>query len=256
MSDEARRRFGRVLGAALVVTATGACAAHTPPAAPVVAAAAAAEPTEEPKPEPEASGPTLAEENERLRCEVTEVRGELAALEERYAALLAEMDRELEEVLDSKASLRGVHNRALAISRIAEVRVQLGNLGSGRDPEVQSRVARAEDLLRRADRALAEGNFGGASYLADRAGDLVRNARTVAEFHSRRGQAGTIPIVPPRRLEVVTGANLREGPGTDRARVAGADAGAVLMAVARRDAWYEVELEAGGTAWIHRSTVR
>jgi hypothetical protein len=237
----------------LGLIASAACAARAPSPVPEQST----EPTQPPLATVESAGEdSLRAENALLRADLEHARGELAALEERYAALLAEMDRELEEVLDSKASLRGVHNRALAISRIAEVRVQLGNVAESDDVEVRSRVARADELLRRADRALGEGNFGGASYLADRAGDFVRNARAVAEFQARRGATGTIAIVPPRALEVVTSANLREGPGTDRRRVAGAVAGSVLEAVARLASWYEVKLEGGGTAWIHRSTVR
>jgi hypothetical protein len=253
MRDDETVRWSWRVGAVVVALSVAGCAARNPPPAPEAPAAT----RDAEKAAAEASDAALLHENTNLREELEQLRAQLVALEERNAALRAEMDRELQEVLDSKASLRGVHNRALAISRIAEVRVQLDSLsGSTADPEVQLRLSRADELLRRADRALEEGNFGGASYLADRAGELVRNARSVAEFRSRRGASGTIAIVPPRPLEVVARANLREGPGTDRERVAGVEAGSVLLAVGRRGAWYEVKLEAGGTAWIHGSTVR
>lgn len=125
----------------------------------------------------------LGREVERYRAELESARAELAraheqlkvarqetaAAEERFEALRREMDRALDDVLASKASLRGVNNRALAISRIAEVRVQMQGAGGRGGPEVAARLRGAEALLVRADRALEEGNYGGAAYLADRA---------------------------------------------------------------------------------------
>jgi hypothetical protein len=204
-------------------------------------------------------------ELERARAEIVQTheqvriaRQEAAAAEERFEALRREMDRALEDVLASKASLRGVNNRALAISRIAEVRVQMQSAGGSGEPEVAGRVRGAEALLARADRALEEGNYGGAAYLADRAGEMIRQARTVAEVAARQtGEApGFIPIVPARAVEVAVTANLRGGPDTTRPRVGTVRPGTRLQAVGRLGEWLEVETEGGHTAWIHRATVR
>ena len=214
----------------------------------------------------------LNREVERYRAELGEARAEIARLreqveiarhqtavaEERFEVLRVEMDRALDDVLASKASLRGVNNRALAISRIAEVRVQMQSAGGRGGPEVAARLREAGALLARADQALNRDNYGGAAYLADRAGEMIRQARTVAEVAARQtGEtAGVIPIVPARAIEVVVTANLRSGPDTARPRVGRAKPGMRLKAIARLGEWFEVETEGGRTAWIHRSTVR
>jgi len=194
----------------------------------------------------------------RLREQVEITRHQTAVAEERFEALRGEMDRALDDVLNSKASLRGVNNRALAISRIAEVRVQMQGAGGRGGPEVAARLRGAEALLVRADQALNEGNYGGAAYLADRAGEMMRQARTVAEVTARQTAetAGLIPIVPARTVEVSVNANLRSGPDTTRSRVGTARPGTRLHAVGRLGEWFEVETEGGRTAWIHRSVVR
>lgn len=191
--------------------------------------------------------------------EIAELRGQLEAertarvsLEERYATLEHELAGAVEEVLRSTATGRGVHNRAFATSRIAEVRVQLEALSPTTDPEVGARLEQVQELLARADQALAEENYGGASYLADRAGEAIRRVRIVAEIRASSGSdwGEVIPIVPPRRMQAVTNANLRAGPGVEEERVGGVTAGAELQALARAGDWLQVETGSGLRAWI------
>ncbi len=197
-------------------------------------------------------------ENRRLRRRLEDQEAARASLEERHAALEIELASSVEEVLRSKASLRSVHNRALAISRIAEVRVELQTVPQANDPEVAVRLKRANEFLARADKALAEGNFGGSSYLSERAGELVRQARMVADVRtSSLGPSNEIiPIVPARSVETVVKANLREGPGKDKSLVGQVDKGKQILAVARWGDWFRVETGDGLRAWIHASVVR
>jgi uncharacterized protein YgiM (DUF1202 family) len=173
-------------------------------------------------------------------------------------ALQREHAATLEEVLRSKASLRGVQSRAFATSRIAEVRVQLQSVSESQDPEIMDRLGRAHELLDRADEALSESNYGGAAYLAERAGELTRQAKLVGEFRTTEPELSgkLIPIVPPRLLEATVNANLRSGPGTDTPRVGLLAKGGRLTAVARLGSWFQVETASGEKAWIHRSVVR
>jgi hypothetical protein len=203
----------------------------------------------------------LAEAKEEIRAlkeQLEEKQAELASLEERYLALELEHASTLEEVLRSKSSLRGVQSRALATSRIAEVRVQIQSVSKSRDPEVRDRLRRASVLLDRADEALTDGNYSGAAYLAERAGELTRQARLVSEFRaaSPNRTAELIPIVPRRELEASVKANLREGPGTDTVRIGQLEKGQKVTAFARRGDWFQVETTDGTKAWIHRSVVK
>ena len=195
-------------------------------------------------------------DNARLREQLKAAQQEAAIAQKQREALRRDMQRALEEVLASKAS-GGVQNRALAISRIAEVRVQMQSMSAHQEPEVAARLRLAKDLLARADKTLEEGNYGGASYLADQAGEVVQYARTVVAVAGQQTEEtkGLVAIVPPRTIEVAVAANLREGPNPGRRRVAGAQPGAQLVAVARLGEWFEVKTETG-TAWIHRATLR
>ena len=197
-------------------------------------------------------------DNRKLRGRLEDEEAARASLEERYAALEIELASAVEEVLRSKASLRSVHNRALAISRIAEVRVQLQSAPQANDPEVAARLKRANDFLSRADQALAERNFGGSSYLSERAGELVRQARMVADIRTSSLSTSDeiIPIVPARNVEAVVNANLREAPGKDKSLVGQVAKGKQILAVARWGDWFQVETGDGLRAWIHTSVVR
>ncbi|MFQ5793227.1 MAG: SH3 domain-containing protein [Acidobacteriota bacterium] len=199
------------------------------------------------------------QEIEALKEQLQDREVALARLEERYAALEMELYATVEEVLRSKANLQSVQSRALATSRIAEVRVELQSLQEAEDPEVQNRVGRARDFLNRADKALEEGNYAGAGFLSERAQELVRQATILREFRSASRSSQfqkVLPIVPPRSLETVVNANLRKGPGTDQARVMVLQKGERILAVARAGDWFHVQTESGLKAWLHRSVVR
>ena len=200
----------------------------------------------------------LANENAELRRGLADEKAVRASLEERYATLRDELAGAVEEVLRSSAAVRGVGSRAFATSRISEVRVQLQSVAPPQDPEVAARLELALEFLARADQALVEENYGGAAYLAERASGLIRQARIVGEIRasSDRAWGDLIPIVPPRRMTVISNSNLRAGPGVDRERIAGVKRDEMLLAVARSGEWLQIETESGLKAWIHRRLVR
>lgn len=193
-----------------------------------------------------------------IRDELQKSEAARASLEERFKALEIELAQTLEEVLRSKANLRSMQSRALATSLIAEVRVSSQAVQKKDDFEVQDRLQRANHFLVRADQALEEGNFGGAAYLAERASELVRQANSVSQFRiaAPNQPPDVIPIVPPRSLEAVVKANLREEPGTTAGRVGTLEKGQRVLALARLGTWFQIETEAGVKAWVHQSVVR
>jgi hypothetical protein len=195
------------------------------------------------------------EERQGLKKSLSERAEELIELDEANASLELELASALEELLRSQSSLRNVQSRAFAVSRIAEVRVELKAVRRNNDPVLRSRIERADEFLARADQTLAEDNVGGAAYLADRAGELLRQARIVAEIRKKESRE-ILPIVPPRAMEVQTGANLRSEPSSESRRVGGVKKGTKVEAVARQEDWYQIVTAAGAKAWIHRSLVR
>jgi hypothetical protein len=195
------------------------------------------------------------EEAARLRAALAERSAEVTALEEAKATLELELKSALEELVRSQTSVRNVQSRAFAVSRIAEVRVELQLLRRRNDPALTDRLERAAGFLEHADRALESDNVGGAAYLAERASELLRQVRTIAEIRSD-APTELIPIVPPRMLEVIAPANLRKAPTSDSEKLGSVEPGTELRAIARRGDWFQVELEAKDPVWVHRRLVR
>ena len=200
-----------------------------------------------------ATAEVLRRQQAELRRQIEHKEEALVSVEERYAVLETELTSAVDQVIRSEGSVRGLQSRALATSRISEVRVQIEAVPYSEDAEVSARIERAREFLNRADSALESGTYGAASYLAERASELVRQARIVGDLRaSRSGQSREIiPVVPPRELVVTTNANLRDGPGLDHHRVGGVEEGEQVVAVARAGEWYKVQVGSGDLVWIH-----
>jgi Bacterial SH3 domain len=264
------RGFGIAVAASSVLffVGCGGKAAPSDPPEPVAApeAVVETEPSSPPEPAPEA--PEAAEtvelreslarsqyESSRLREALSERTAEVTALEEAKATLELELKSALEELVRSQTSVRNVQSRAFAVSRIAEVRVELQSFRKRPDPALADRLDRAAGFLDHADRALADDNLGGAAYLAERANELLRQVRTIAE--TRTGEpTELIPLVPPRTLEVLATANLRKGPSADSEKLGAVGPGTELKAIARRGEWFQVEIEGKTPVWVYRRLVR
>lgn len=205
--------------------------------------------------ETEGENARLREERARLEERLAVQSGAMTTLEEENASLELELAIALEELLRTQANLKNVQSRAFAVSRIAEVRVELEALRVRKDPALDDRLDRADSFLQRADQALGDDNVGGAAFLAERAGELVRQSKTIAEVRSHESRE-LLPIVPPRQIEARAAANLRKGPGADTERVGSVAAGTMLEAVARLGDWFQIRTERGETVWIHRGLVQ
>jgi hypothetical protein len=261
------RKPGRIAGLAVVLLVAAGCSGKTetisspatPPAPDPVREAAVESPSSEPvKPQEDEDSVALAaalQEVGRLRVTLAERSDEVTALEEAKATLELELKSALEELVRSQTSVRNVQSRAFAVSRIAEVRVELQLLRRRKDPALDDRLDRAAGFLDHADRALETDNVGGAAYLAERASELLRQVRTIAEIRSG-APTELIPIVPPRTLQVVSAANLRKAPSADSEKLGAVEPGTELRAIARRGDWFQVEVQAEEPVWVHRRLVR
>ncbi len=257
------RKLGFSVGAAAMVFLFAGCGGKTVPPPP--------EPADRPESTSEASAAVPAVEREtedlreslnaalsessRLRETLSERSAEVTALEEAKATLELELKSALEELVRSQTSVRNLQSRAFAVSRIAEVRVELQSLKKRPDPALHDRLHRASVFLDHADRALAEDNLGGAAYLAERASELLRQVRTIAEIRES-SPTELIPLVPARTLLVLAAANLRKAPSSDSEKLGAVEPGTELKAIARRGEWFQVEVEGKAPAWVHRRLVR
>lgn len=214
-----------------------------------------ARPVEKPPDDVQQSLSAALAESSRLREALSERNAELTALEEAKATLELELKSALEELVRSQTSVRNVQSRAFAVSRIAEVRVELQSLKKRQDPALTDRLHRASVFLDHADRALEEENVGGAAYLAERASELLRQVRTIAEIRES-SPTELIPLVPARKLVALAVANLRKAPSSDSEKLGAVEPGTELRAIARRGEWFQVEVEGKDPAWVHRRLVR
>ncbi len=261
------RKFDRAAGIAAIALVIAGCGGKSTPAsapppapkaspsAPVPTSSARAPAKPETKEERASSLAAVQEEVTRLRATLSERGAEVTALEEAKATLELELKSALDELVRSQSSARNVQSRAFAVSRIAEVRVELQLLRRRPDPALADRLYRAEGFLDHADRALEADNVGGAAYLAERANELVRQVRTIAEIRSG-SPTELIPLVPPRTIEVVAAANLRKAPSSEAEKLRAVEAGTKLRAIARRGDWFQVEVEGNDPVWVHRRLVR
>jgi Bacterial SH3 domain len=251
------------------------CAGSPPPrtvgASPPQAGAveASAEPTEEAaalRESLDAARTALAEAWDEVAAErlrgiglerrVLELQAGLEAASARRAALESELGAAIDEVLRSKASLSGSSSRAVAASGIAEARAAAqaaATSGSAIQPDLE----RVGELLQRADAELAAANYPGAAYLAERASELLRQARLAGGGPVALPPEPDMvaPLVPAEPMTATQAANLRIGPGLDYARLVVLEVGESLRAVARAGEWIQVERSDGVRGWVHERLV-
>jgi hypothetical protein len=183
-----------------------------------------------------------------LERRVLELHTGLRSAEARRMTLESELAAALDEVLRSKASLSGGSSRALATSRIAELRAAARSA----DDRPAADVARVDELLERADDELEKANYPGAAYLAERAGELLRQTRLAAAAVPSLPPAPdlVVPLVPAEPRFTAQPANLRLGPGLEYERLAVLEVGETLRALARAGDWLQVERDDGLRGWI------
>jgi hypothetical protein len=172
-------------------------------------------------------------------------------LEERVSLLQRELELSETEVARTKARLKGSETKAEASSTIAEARILLRRMADerGRAPA----LARANELLTKAEQALKEDNYGAASYFALRAQEVA--TRTPEQQATAASSDAERPA--PRKSYQVSSAvaNIRKGPSTMDPVVGSAPKGATLEASAIRGEWIKVSY--GSVAgWVHRSLVQ
>lgn len=235
------------------------CAAGGPPPPTLPTAEPAPPNTEQAAPDP-APEPLARERealaDERLRSieleqQLVGLRAALNEAQQRHQQLEEELASSLEEVLRAKASIRGVHSRALATSRIAEVRVGLEARSRALEGADSGELARAAELLERADEELVSENYGGAVYLAEKASDLVRRARPATQAPTQVAREDVVPLVPPLSRTTNSPTNLREGPGVEFERKGLIPVGEELSVLAAAGEWRHVERPTGTRGWVH-----
>jgi hypothetical protein len=94
-------------------------------------------------------------------------------LDEKVALLQRELELTEMEVVRTKARLQGIETKAEASSAIAEARILMTRL----DTRDRATLGRCQELLDKAERQIAESNFGAAVFFARKAQEIATKAR-------------------------------------------------------------------------------
>lgn len=187
-----------------------------------------------------------AAEADRLGGQLKKEQDDRRRLEERVALLTRELDLTENEVIRTKAKLKGLETKAEATSAMAEARILLRRFADQKGRS--AKLTRSQELLDRADQQVQEENYGAALFFVSKALELIEEAR-------RGAAASEIEERPAPKKEyrvVVLSANIRRAPNREAAVVGRAPRDAVLEASVLRGEWVKIA-HGALTGWVHRT---
>lgn len=193
------------------------------------------------------SGPGPNFEVERLKARLKRSAEEQKKLEERLAIFQHDLETTENEVIRTKAKLKGIETKAEASSAIAEAQTLVVRIlhEKVRSPN----LTRAQEKLELAERQLRGDNYGAAVFFALQAQDLLGRA---AQLHSgaraEGNGAGALTVA-------VASANVRSEPRADAEVVTKLSRGTAVVRLGENGDWLKIEA-LGRTGWIAKSLVR
>lgn len=169
---------------------------------------------------------------------------------ERAARLAREVDRlkadlrQAEEALVmAESGLRGTHSRADAVSRLAEVRIQVERAAKAA-PWRPEAIEEAQQKIEDASGQVEAGHFGAALFFVYRAERIASNLESEAD--QVYGSAGT-RFIRGKRV------NLRAGPSTQNTVIAVLTGGTPVFPESRERGWVLIRTANGTLGWVHDS---
>ena len=205
----------------------------------------------------EAQHDVLKEEVAGLKLLLLEKNTQIKELEERLVSLQKKYDEVIQEVVRDKAKLRSLESKAEAASNMAETEISFKVLkGQESDPEMETELSQAEQLLMRSAQEFKKENYGGALYLANQARNHLRMAQIRHKGRDRLDPvSGEILFTLPLPLKVLRASNLRQGPGLDFKVIATLEPQTPLVGYSYKGPWVRVKAEDGRTGWIYQTLV-
>ncbi|MDJ0852662.1 MAG: SH3 domain-containing protein [Myxococcota bacterium] len=170
-------------------------------------------------------------------------RARVDRLERQVAQLRADLQQAEASMVAIESGLRGVHNRADAVSAVAEARIAVDRAARAhrwRPDQVQE----ARDKLAEAEIQLESGHTGSTVFFATRAHRIAEGLNDEAEQVAR---TASTRFVKTRR------ANLRAGPSMDEPVVETLSADSPVFPERESGDWVLVRTLAGPAGWVHAS---
>jgi len=202
----------------------------------------------------------LVGEIDSLNQELDQRDSEVAKLQLKLLEKQAEINQHvlsqqyaIQEVVRTKAKLRSHSSKAEAVANMAEVKMVLKAVAAGPTNEQQRRVVRqAERMLAMSNEALEEGNIDGASYLSNRAHQLVQPIRERQRDQKRSEKSGAeVVFASPLIMTVLKRCNVRMAPDIKEAVLFRLDSGASVKALAYVENWVRIEDESKDRGWVY-----
>jgi hypothetical protein len=218
-----------------------------------LAACAPTKPETTPQPAPRRTAPVpgRAEIDRRI------ARLELALMDKEAQVddLQARLDATREEVVRAMAKLQTLATRAEAASGIAEAELALQPLKLA-TPQSSPEAAQARRLLEDSSVEFRKENYGGALYLASQAKKIASAGRGRLSGGERVAERpGETAFGLPIPLKVVSGGNVREGPGLSAAVTFSVQPGDLLTGYSFVDEWVRISNGEGRGGWIFRNLI-
>lgn len=179
---------------------------------------------------------------------------ELLAKDAQIAALARQLDDARQEVVRAMARLRTLATRAEAASGMAEAELAVQSLRAKVEPSA-AELSQAEALLKLSAAEFGKENYGGALYLADQAKSAVRTGESRVAVQHLTPRPGEVTFAVPVPLRVVSGSNVRQGPGTNFAVAFTLEAGTPVLGYSYASDWVRIVDDEGRAGWIARALV-
>ncbi len=163
----------------------------------------------------------------------------------------------IQEVVRAKAKLRSRSNKAESVANMAEVAMMVKTVKRKTLTEQQAgKVKRAEQLMEMSNRALEEGNFDGAAYLAEEALNLVRPIMMQREGEQNGGtDQEQVAFASPLTLHVNSRSNVRDKPDINSRVLFLVDQGDRVKGYAYKGEWIRILDKDGNSGWIYHQLV-
>ncbi|MFI5184693.1 MAG: hypothetical protein ACHQNV_09855, partial [Vicinamibacteria bacterium] len=183
-----------------------------------------------PSPSPRRLDESPGAARNELEARVRHAEEEQRRLEERVGLLLKELELTEQEVVRTKAKIKG-QSKAEASSAIAEARVLLRRMADDKGRNLN--LSRCQEVLDHAEQLLSEGDFSSAAFFAMKSQEMMEQARRLAN------DPAALDAPAPKKTYVVASdsANLRRAPSTTEPIVGQAPRGATVDARVVRGEW-------------------
>lgn len=206
-------------------------------------------------PPPPLRSPTVVRDT-LLEQRAAQLELRLLAKEAEVEELQGRLDDARREVVRAMARAQSLATRAEAASTMAEAEIALQALANAATTSRQAEIGQGRQLLALAAAEFNKQNYGGALYLATQAKSAAAAGQARLGAGERGvGREGEVPFAVPLRLQTISRANVRAGPGANYAIAYTLDGGSALIAYAYTDQWVRVSDETGRPGWVYQALI-